>query len=580
MGAAAPTGRMVNLVGGLGTGKTWAVRGLPADTYVDLSALRRLPQWTGSERLIVIDHVDSPATAKIARHLVDQTQADVLLVSRRPLRARPGWQDTGLAESRARPLADERIDQIALASGVTDPAARALVRTLAAGVPLLAVAACQALVAGTDPTPGPVADHIADVVLDRLGTELPGTRWRHALRLLACVRVGDEHLLRGGPDLFTAVSGLSLVRRTRLGLAVDEPYRAVLEAAYRWRRPAAHTSTRTRAAAYRLDQLRSTTDPAEAVELTDQSLFLTDEPVLRSTLYPPGRPDVPIRQAGPDDAEAILALSARWAASSDFDTRRCQRLTEQWLTDEITGFCVALDDDGGIAGMIRLADISDTTLPGIEPVLQQHTGKLIGGKRAGGLFLGAAYCPDRAIHAQLLRHILMRAVGTSQLIVSTANPTYQALLGALRFTAHGPTRDDVYRCGKPPGVYSTTQFTRGALPGWLVGLGKRDQGLTVNDVADLMGAFHDPAALMAHPAAALGAGAAELRELLRTAVSALADSPVRATAEAGRILHDYYIAGRRARHEVIAHRLHLSRATYFRRLRHGLTLLHELLTRG
>nr|BFE56171.1 hypothetical protein GCM10020063_006970 [Dactylosporangium thailandense] len=42
------------------------------------------------------------------------------------------------------------------------------------------------------------------------------------------------------------------------------------------------------------------------------------------------------------------------------------------------------------------------------------------------------------------------------------------------------------------------------------------------------------------------------------------------------MLHEYYLRGTGG-HDLVAHRLHLSRATYFRRLRQGLERIADLL---
>ncbi len=71
-----------------------------------------------------------------------------------------------------------------------------------------------------------------------------------------------------------------------------------------------------------------------------------------------------------------------------------------------------------------------------------------------------------------------------------------------------------------------------------------------------------------------------LRGWLYDAVHGLALSNDAADAEAGRILQAYYF-GRSSTHQQVALGLHLSRATYFRRLRHGLsTLRAQLLAPG
>jgi hypothetical protein len=66
--------------------------------------------------------------------------------------------------------------------------------------------------------------------------------------------------------------------------------------------------------------------------------------------------------------------------------------------------------------------------------------------------------------------------------------------------------------------------------------------------------------------------AAELRALLVDVVAELTDSRVARDAEAGRLLLDYYVK-RVGTHEVTMERLHLSRPTYYRRLKRGCVLV-------
>ncbi|MEV7443814.1 hypothetical protein AB0O22_22225 [Streptomyces sp. NPDC091204] len=67
------------------------------------------------------------------------------------------------------------------------------------------------------------------------------------------------------------------------------------------------------------------------------------------------------------------------------------------------------------------------------------------------------------VHAQVLRDILGQAVRAGHLVVSTASPDYHAL-HTLSFRPHGGIRDDVYRCGRRPEVYSH-DFGAAGLPG-------------------------------------------------------------------------------------------------------------------
>lgn len=96
-----------------------------------------------------------------------------------------------------------------------------------------------------------------------------------------------------------------------------------------------------------------------------------------------------------------------------------------------------------------------------------------------------------------------------------------------------------------------------------------------------LGALHDPDALAAvrreHP---LGERCGDTGDALglrlREVVRALTQSRSPRVAEAGRVLHHYYVA-RIGSHEVVAERLCVSRATLFRRLDLGLTLVCERL---
>jgi hypothetical protein len=60
------------------------------------------------------------------------------------------------------------------------------------------------------------------------------------------------------------------------------------------------------------------------------------------------------------------------------------------------------------------------------------------------------------------------------------------------------------------------------------------------------------------------------------AVVALAASSSPVDREAAAVLSGYYVRGAGG-HDLVAHTLHLSRATYFRRLRQGLARIAELL---
>lgn len=582
---------LVNLTGPLGIGKTWLAERVKAATAIDLSRSGSIGTLgeriaRAGEGLLVIDSADAPGHLDAVRAALDalpRQPSRLLVISRRPLLTAVSWTHSGAVTLTAAPMPDHAIEERAASAGRTDPGDRSLVRRLAGGVPLLADAACRALHRGVPATsPGAIADRMTAEILQRLERELPGRR-RHALRWLSTVGAGDEQLMAAGPELFGSLADLSLVTGGPLGLTVLEPYRAVLELAYQWRKPSAHRTARTRAARYRRDLLTGEQDAGGRAGLVEQSLFLSGDPVMRSMLFPPAQASGLIEPARPGDADDIGRLMHAWSVSSGFDRRRAERLTERWIHDEISGFHLARDRDGEAVGLATLLSIGAQTADGMEPLLQQHTEELAGPARPGGLFLGAAYCSEPTAHAQLLRHIITHAVTRDRLVVSTASGDYQRLLHSLRFRPHGNIRDDVYRCGRPPEVYSN-DFTSAVLPTWLSRFDPAAPSEaaatahTSTHIAGALGRINDLQALARSPLLAFPRTptAACLRAWLREAVQRLALSDEPADAEAGAVLHAYYLR-RGSTHHQVASRLHLSRATYFRRLSRGHTALGALL---
>jgi len=114
----------------------------------------------------------------------------------------------------------------------------------------------------------------------------------------------------------------------------------------------------------------------------------------------------------------------------------------------------------------------------------------------------------------------------------------------------------------------------------LAGLGSRS--VTVDHVKEALEALHRPGALAgAQLGRLLGLdptpGDDRLRTLLVEQVEELATSVDGREREAGQLLRDYYVR-RVGSQEVVADRLHLTRATFYRRLHLGWSLLGERLT--
>ncbi|MFS0697029.1 hypothetical protein [Streptomyces nitrosporeus] len=591
--AAVEEHRLVNLTGPLGSGKSWLVSRLPSARAVDLACAGagdavRTALGERTARPLVLDGADGPGALALLEHVrtaYEARPAPLVLVSRRSLLARPGWTLSGAAVVETAPWPDDRVARLAVAAQLTGPAARDLVVRMAGGNPLIAGAVCRALHAGATPdSPGAVADQVAQEITERLSREQPAHRWQRALERLAAMWGGDRELLGADRELFGTLGGLSLVTRTELGLAVVEPFRSVFEQAYRWRQPAAHSGSRSRALTHRGRQLGSETAVTRRSRIAEGVMALSGDAVIHETLFPASPADGAIQTAVPGDADAIGGLMHGWARQGGMDTRRTERLVEQWLRDDPAGFRLARDRDGRAVGVMGLVRVADRTVSSVEPLLQQHTERVLSGRRAQSLVLGAAYCPDRGLHARLLRDLLHHVMANGLLLtVSTPNPHYQRLLDRLRFHQHGTTTDDVYQCGRKPEIYSQ-DFERDAIAGWVgrLALGPggaphstgRDVGQALAHITDAGWLAHSPLLRPPHTTTA-----GDLQEALREGVRALADSEEPGEAEAGWILLHYYL-GRPQTHQQLARRLHMSRATYFRRLRYGLDVLGRRLTAG
>ena len=197
----------------------------------------------------------------------------------------------------------------------------------------------------------------------------------------------------------------------------------------------------------------------------------------------------------------------------------------------------------------------------------------------GGHLLGMMTAASRrpAARAAMLRHILNVAIPSGRVVVSTSWPPYRVLSENLGLRAVGDTRDDLFRCGRRNRVLERT-FTADTLGPWLRrmerDLDRPDE--VVEAVRSALGLLRTPRALGDRPLLGLPglATAAALAAFLRRQIEELAASELPADAEAGRILLRYYVL-RNSGHDALIHQAHLSRATYFRRLDHGVRRIAE-----
>ena len=542
------THRVVNLVGPLGVGKTSLVGAL------------HLPG------VLVVDGNGDGEPAGDS----------VLVVSRTPVNP-PAFV------VQADPWTDAEIAALTARACCPAPDQTRLVVALSGGIPLIAHAACRALRDGAPvDAAGPVADAAAEAVFDRLTEESPAYPVRHLLAELASVGAADEEQLEIDAPVFSALAALSVVQRSDIGLAVAEPFRSLFELAHGWRRPLAQRESVRRASEHVEARLAVTRDPRCRVSLVLNGIFLAEEPHVRAAIFPPRPASAPVRRATDADADAIDLLVRGWATRGDLDPRATERLLDQWIGSSTEHFNLALDRDGEPKGVSYIVPFADAERAQVDQVLQQHTERfLTDDPTRDGVFVMCASWERPELGAAVLRHVLSSALVTGEAVICTPTVDYQRLVLGLGFAAHGGTRDEIYGRGHRPLVFSQA-MQAGDLGTWLQrlravsGLAQEPDRLTayLSDALTMLRTGRD---LGRSPLLVAGATStpALLRAWLTDAVDRIEANPDTARAEAGHVLAQYYL-GRAKSHLAVASRLHLSRATYFRRLNHGLSLLAEL----
>ncbi|HET9874368.1 MAG TPA: hypothetical protein VFQ37_01200 [Mycobacterium sp.] len=551
--------RVINLVGPLGIGKTHVMNWLRGQVVPELSTF---------------DDVDTQSGATTALRAIQQSVGGRFVVaSRVSLRAQPGWGSRRMTTLELQPWSGPRIRALAVSLEVTDPPALDAVMALAAGIPLLAKAMSRALRAGVDPAvTGALADAAATVVLDRLRTETRQPA-AEALSVVATVDGADEDLLRllvtAPPDAFDRLASLSVVRPDVHGLTVAEPFRTILDLAYQWRHPASRLEIARRGMAFREGQIADPAPPLRA-RLAAQILYLSAHRRVHGDVFAGVQGDLRVRRADGHDADSIMRLARLWAGHEGLDARHAERMVDRWLAAPDHGFHVAVDPTDWPVGLVNISPLNATSAPALEPLLQQFSENILGDGHPG--MLGGMLAVEPAFpRAQplLVRHILHESIIAGRVVVSTPWVPYQQLSARFGLRRLGETRADVYRCGRHSAIYLRS-FAPDTLPAWL----RRLQGphLGVPDAQAIETTRRSLARLNSPRAGVTEA----TRDSVLRALDALIASNDPVDTEAGRALHSYYV-DRVGRHDVVAHRLHLSRATYFRRLEHGVRRVTELL---
>ncbi|MFC4106367.1 hypothetical protein [Micromonospora zhanjiangensis] len=562
---------VVQLIGALGTGKSTVAR-------ASLNRLRR----PGLPAIPLVDGVDGARQARAAWRLCRDVPATgpVLVAGRRPLTNYPEWTGTAITEIRLAPWSRADIAALAYGHAVRREPDLDRVLRLAGGLPVIAAAVCRQLRQGGDGlSDGTLAHAAATEILRRVRTEVP-RRVPVAVPVLATVDGADDDLLRqlvaAPADSFDWLSELSIVRPDVHGLTVAEPYRTVLDLAHRWRHPVSRAALAARTSAYRSRQLAGVTEASLRGRLVSQILNLSATPRVRADLFVEPSGHVRVRDAGPSDADHVGRLIRRWADDEGLSRTRAERMAQLWLSGPVPGFRFLVDADDEPLGMVNISPL-DPGLPVLDRLLQQHVDALPSDR---GIVVGMMAMRPGAERLQpvLVHEILVAGLRTGRLVVSTPWLPYQRLCDRFGLRRLGGTRDDLYRCGRANVVLSRT-FDADNLLGWLRRMqrdGPADRAARA--VRDALVDVSSPGGLARSPLVAwTGAGSgAALAALLRSTISTLAESPEPVDAEAGRILAQYYLRAAGG-HEIIAHRMHLSRATYFRRFRHGIERLTDLL---
>ncbi len=573
--------RLVNVVGPLGSGKSALLAALAPDALVDLTApgapQRLRSALAQGRRLIAVDGIDSTAALLQAqRILAARHTSRVVLAGRTPVTARREWDGAPPTLIRTTPWQDREIDAFAVAHGLTGADERRFVVRLAGGNPLVARCLIAAVHRGAPVTqPSVVADHPADVITTRLRAERPVANWRGLLRVLAALGAADQELLGAGDDDFAAVARLSIVSRTRLGLAVDEPYRTILDLSQRWRRPVEHRTTLTTAGVHRVRMLSETSDHELRKDLTLHGLFLTDEPHVRAMLFPPRPARPPVTVAGEQDVDDISRLIRTWALDGELDTRATDRLADRWLREPPRHFHVSRDADGRPAALAQLVPFADAATGGVEPVAQQFTERFA--DEPDGMFVITGHWPDEAAGAVMLRRILEEGIDHGRIVVCTPKPEYQRLARGMGLPHYGTTRHDTFGAGHATHVFSQ-RMAPGDLPTWLARLtGRHRQAdYLTEEVVHALESLRAPVRLTRSPllAAPHTDTPDALRAWLAQEIEALAHSDDPREAESGALLRRRYL-DHATEHASVATRLGLTRATYSHRLSCGLTALTD-----
>jgi hypothetical protein len=168
--------------------------------------------------------------------------------------------------------------------------------------------------------------------------------------------------------------------------------------------------------------------------------------------------------------------------------------------------------------------------------------------------------------------LLLLVAMVSDVRQSIAMPVTVLVSGILGWWAGRPAAAQSRKrpdAARPVPALSTVGWTRYSQDPNRAQLLKR----ALEDLADLEALRCSPLTLLPVLSGSEAAGS-DLRDLLVDIIGELAACRIPRDAEAGRLMHDYYVR-RVGSHELIMERLCLSRPTFYRRLQRGLVLMAE-----
>lgn len=573
-------------------------------------ALARSGNRTDRSLVFALDNYEEigPLDDWVREKLIGRLPADDVLVivcGRQPLAG--GWIEDPAWSARVRHLrlepftpaeAHEYLDRL----GIPRDHARDDLLRRAGGLPLALSVGAEALRRGAALHPSGDVD-VRPVISARLLRESADEDLNPLLDALAVLLEADQSLLQevaGQPvpaSAYRRLADLSFVRKSAGGLTLHAVARDCLHADLCDRAPPRARQLRRRA----LEALvRRAAEPgaAERRRAVQCLLFLCEDAALRSTLFSGW--DAPTTgRAQPEDGSALHEMLA-WYSTTMMgmrDTSDVSALLDTILHRIPESITVWRDAGGQPVAFVAVVPLHRNTIPLLEPhaAALPYLARCAPAERAALLRRAPAQADtyywvmgagrrDSALESTgyVFRETLAMLAAGARLIANNNNPELEALGVKLGFRERPGPRCRMGGAAVPFGVFELD--TRGnAFPRWAARL------IDVLDApAPAAAAF--PAAAgrapgnddlklalrnLRRPRALAQAELAWLAPLLRSALTENPPPPP-LTAEQQELLRRAYLQSRTPASE-LAERLHVSRATYFRRAQEAVQALGEAL---